>query len=106
MTNEWPKDGEDMHIVCIKEFRDEFNSHESSTTNNSVNLHTKSIFPVRTSADSSHHTCPTTCENKSKDNMKNERTCMCTFNKVSNPVKGKNNVVKIVQTHSNCATRY
>ena len=90
ISNECPKDGEDMFIMCVKEFRDEFNPHASKTTNNSVNLCTQSIFPAITSADSSHPTCSTGCGNKSKDNMENEQTCMDTFNKVSNLLNGKN----------------
>ena len=58
LTNECPKDGEDRHVICIEEFRDEFNPHANDTTNKSAHLYTQSIFPVSTTADSSHYACP------------------------------------------------
>ena len=56
LTNECPKDGEDRHVICIEEFRDEFNPHANDTTNKSANLYTQSILPVRNAVYSSHHT--------------------------------------------------
>ena len=61
-----------MRIVCIKEFRDKFNLHESNTTSNDVNLRARSIFLVSTAIGSSHHASPTGFGNKSKNSMKNE----------------------------------
>ena len=78
-----------MHIVCIKEFRDEFNPYASNITNNNVNFRTHSILTVSTYEDSSHHTFPAGYCDKSKDNMMNEQTQVYTYVKVSNPVNGK-----------------
>ena len=56
LANGFPKDGEEIQISCIKGFREERNPHTSNATKNSFNLCMQSIFPVRTAADSSHHT--------------------------------------------------
>ena len=40
ISKEYPKYGEDRHIICIKEFRDGFNPYASNTTNNREHFYT------------------------------------------------------------------
>ena len=71
--------------MCIKEFRDEFNTYSTNNTNDSILLHTMSIVPVDSTVDTPEHTYPVACGHKDKNNMIHEKHYIETLNELMKP---------------------
>ena len=76
-------------IVCITEFRDDFNPYHGNNINNSITLHTQSIIPLDSTIDSKEHTYPVAIGHKHKDNMIIETYYIETLNEIMNPRNNK-----------------
>ena len=80
-----PQEDNDRYIICIKEFRDEFNPYSTNNTNNSILLHTMSIVPVDSTIDTPEYTYPVGCGHKDKNNMIHEKFYVETLNELMKP---------------------
>ena len=76
-------------IVCITEFRDDFNPCDSNNANNSITLHTLSIILLDSAIDSKEFTYLVAIDHKSKDNVIIETHCIKTLSKMINPSDNK-----------------
>ena len=52
LASQCPNDDRDTHVICHKDFRDEFNPRAKNNTNNSATLHALSLLPLDSDVDS------------------------------------------------------